>query len=161
MYCRYSLYLEEDIKTDVISGTRNPEFNFERRFTFECTSKVEKNFIPEISGKELNFFCSEEFASQSMISSFLLLHAQVITFLKEKSVIVQLWGKQIVDKKPVNAAAKKGKDTKAIMRAETMKKQNVSATDWHASQFSVLGVFIVVCNLFFSYIIFFSSFFDP
>lgn len=89
VYCRYSLYLEEDIKTDVISGTRNPEFNFERRFTFECTSKV-------------------------------------ITFLKEKSVIVQLWGKQIVDKKPVNAAAKKGKDTKAIMRAETMKKQNLS-----------------------------------
>lgn len=39
--------------------------------------------------------------------------------------MVQLWGKQVVDKKPVNTAAKKGKDTKAIMRAET-KKQNVS-----------------------------------
>ena len=44
----------------------------------------------------------------------------------EKSVIVQLWGKQVVDKKPVNKAAKKGKDTKAIMRGETMKKQKVS-----------------------------------
>ena len=44
----------------------------------------------------------------------------------DKSVIVQLWGKQVVDKKPVNMAAKKGKDTKAIMRAETLKKNNVS-----------------------------------
>ena len=35
------MYLEEDIKTAVISGTRNPEFNFERRFTFEqCPPKV-------------------------------------------------------------------------------------------------------------------------
>ena len=46
----------------------------------------------------------------------------------EKSVIVQLWGKQVVDKKPVNTAAKKGKDTKAIMRAETLKK-NVSTAE--------------------------------
>ena len=50
---------------------------------------------------------------------------QFIKFLMDKSVIVQLWGKQIVDKKPVNKTAKKGKDTKAIMRAETLKK-NVS-----------------------------------
>ena len=35
------MYLEDDIKTKVISGTRNPEFNYERRFTFEqCTPKV-------------------------------------------------------------------------------------------------------------------------
>ena len=35
------MYLEVDIKTEVISGTRNPEFNFERRFTFEhCPPKV-------------------------------------------------------------------------------------------------------------------------
>ena len=40
----------------------------------------------------------------------------------EKSVIVQVWGKQSVEKKPINTAAKKGKDTKAIMRAETMKR---------------------------------------
>ena len=46
----------------------------------------------------------------------------------DKSVIVQLWGKQVVDKKPVNMAAKKGKNTKAIMRAETLKK-NVSMTE--------------------------------
>jgi len=36
--------------------------------------------------------------------------------------VIQLWGKQVVDKKPVNVAAKKGKNTKAIMRAETLKK---------------------------------------
>ena len=41
VYCKYSMYLEDDIKTKVISGTRNPEFNYERRFTFEqCTPKV-------------------------------------------------------------------------------------------------------------------------
>ena len=35
------MYLEDDIKTKVISRTRNPEFNYERRFTFEqCTPKV-------------------------------------------------------------------------------------------------------------------------
>ena len=55
-----------------------------------------------------------------------LLLSQFIKFLVQKSVIVQLWGKQVVDKKPVNVAAKKGKDTKAIMRAET-KKQTVSS----------------------------------
>lgn len=89
VYCKYSMYLEADIKTEAISGTRNPEFNYERRFTFEQ--------------------CPPEF----------------IKFLVQKSVIVQLWGKQVVDKKPVNVAAKKGKDTKAIMRAET-KKQTFS-----------------------------------
>jgi len=89
IYCKYSMYLEVDIKTAVISGTRNPEFNFERRFTFEqCPPKL-------------------------------------IKFLRDASVVVQLWGKQVVDKKPVNMAAKKGKNTKAIMRAETLKK-NVS-----------------------------------
>ena len=41
----------------------------------------------------------------------------------EKSVMVQLWGKQVVEKKPVNKAAKKGKDTKAIMRKETVKQK--------------------------------------
>ncbi|KAJ7391854.1 hypothetical protein OS493_016144 [Desmophyllum pertusum] len=90
VYCKYSMYLEADIKTAVISGTRNPEFKYERRFTFEQ--------------------CPPKF----------------IKFLVDKSVIVQLWGKQVVDKKPVNLAAKKGKDTKAIMRAETLKKNNVS-----------------------------------
>ncbi|KAL9968317.1 hypothetical protein ACROYT_G026678 [Oculina patagonica] len=89
VYCKYSMYLEADIKTEVISGTRNPEFNYERRFSFEQ--------------------CPPKF----------------IKFLMDKSVIVQLWGKQVVDKKPVNMAAKKGKNTKAIMRAETLKK-NVS-----------------------------------
>lgn len=89
VYCKYSMYLEVDIKTEVISGTRNPEFNFERRFTFEhCPPKL-------------------------------------IKFLRDASVVIQLWGKQVVDKKPVNTAAKKGKNTKAIMRAETLKK-NVS-----------------------------------
>lgn len=87
VYCKYSMYLEDDIKTKVISGTRNPEFNYERRFTFEqCTPKF-------------------------------------IKFLMEKSVMVQLWGKQVVEKKPVNKAAKKGKDTKAIMRKETVKQK--------------------------------------
>ena len=37
--------------------------------------------------------------------------------------MVQLWGKQVVEKKPVNKAAKKGKDTKAIMRKETVKQK--------------------------------------
>ena len=46
----------------------------------------------------------------------------------DSSVVVQLWGKQVVDKKPVNMAAKKGKNTKAIMRAETLKK-NVSIVE--------------------------------
>ena len=59
------------------------------------------------------------------LSFVTLLHSQFINFLMEKSVIVQLWGKQVVDKTPVNTAAKKGRNTKAIMRAET-KKQNVS-----------------------------------
>ena len=46
VYCKYSMYLEEDIKTEVIAGTRNPEFNYERRFTFEqCTPKVMKLLI--------------------------------------------------------------------------------------------------------------------
>ena len=48
--------------------------------------------------------------------------SQLIKFLMEKSVIVQVWGKQSMEKKPINTAAKKGKDTKAIMRAETMKR---------------------------------------
>ena len=48
---------------------------------------------------------------------------QFIKFLMEKSVMVQLWGKQVVEKKPVNKAAKKGKDTKAIMRKETVKQK--------------------------------------
>ena len=47
--------------------------------------------------------------------------SQFIKFLREKSVIVQLRGKQVADRKPVNMAAKKGKDTKTIMRAETLK----------------------------------------
>ena len=51
------------------------------------------------------------------------IHAVLI--VNQKSVIVQLWGKQVGDKKPVNVAAKKGKYTKAIIRAET-KKQTVS-----------------------------------
>lgn len=51
--------------------------------------------------------------------------SQLIKFLRDASVVIQLWGKQVVDKKPVNVAAKKGKNTKAIMRAETLKK-NVS-----------------------------------
>ena len=51
--------------------------------------------------------------------------SQLIKFLRDASVVIQLWGKQVVDKKPVNTAAKKGKNTKAIMRAETLKK-NVS-----------------------------------
>lgn len=89
VYCRYSLYLESDIKTEVISATRNLEFNYERRFKFEpCTP-------------------------------------QFIKFITDKSVMVQLWGKQVINTKPINTAAKKGKDTKAIMRAETMKR-NVS-----------------------------------
>ena len=47
VYCKYSMYLEDDIKTKVISGTRNPEFNYERRFTFEqCTPKV-MNLYPD------------------------------------------------------------------------------------------------------------------
>ena len=37
--------------------------------------------------------------------------------------MVQLWGKQVLEKKPVNKAAKKGKDTKAIMRKETVKQK--------------------------------------
>ena len=49
--------------------------------------------------------------------------SQFIKFLMEKSVMVQLWGKQVVEKKPVNKAAKKGKDTKAIMRKETVKQK--------------------------------------
>lgn len=86
VFCQYSLYLELDLKTEQISGTRNPEFKYERKFTFDpCTP-------------------------------------QLIKFLMEKSVIVQVWGKQSVEKKPINTAAKKGKDTKAIMRAETMKR---------------------------------------
>lgn len=39
-----------------------------------------------------------------------------------KSVMIQVWGKHVLDKKPINKAAQKGKDTKAIMRAETIKK---------------------------------------
>lgn len=91
VYCKYSMYLEADLKTEVKSGTRNPEFNYERTFSFER--------VPP----------------------------KLIQFLKNKEVIIQLWGKQVVDKKPVNKTAKKGKDTKAIMRAETLKK-NVSLT---------------------------------
>lgn len=40
----------------------------------------------------------------------------------KKSVIIQLWGKHVAEKNPVNKAAKGGKDTKAIMKAENMKK---------------------------------------
>ena len=60
-----------------------------------------------------------------IVTSLLVITFQLIQFLKNKEVIIQLWGKQVVDKKPVNKTAKKGKDTKAIMRAETLKK-NVS-----------------------------------
>ena len=82
----------------MISGTRNHEFNNEMRFTFDkCPPEVRNS---------LN--CT---------------HAVLI--VNQKPVIIQLWGKQVADKKPVNVAAKKGKDTKAIMRAET-KKQTVS-----------------------------------
>ena len=56
---------------------------------------------------------------------FIFFPLQLIKFLRDASVVIQLWGKQVVDKKPVNVAAKKGKNTKAIMRAETLKK-NVS-----------------------------------
>ena len=53
VYCKYSMYLEDDIKTKVISGTRNPEFNYERRFTFEqCTPKV-MNLLTGRNGRYL------------------------------------------------------------------------------------------------------------
>ena len=53
VYCKYSMYLEDDIKTKVISGTRNPEFNYERRFTFEqCTPKV-MNLYPDSNDRSL------------------------------------------------------------------------------------------------------------
>ena len=39
------MYLEADIKTEAISGTRNPEFNYERRFTFEQCPPEVRNFV--------------------------------------------------------------------------------------------------------------------
>lgn len=53
---------------------------------------------------------------------YLLFVLQFVDYLMKKSVVIQVWGKQIPDKKPLNKAAKEGKDTKAIMKAETMKK---------------------------------------
>lgn len=45
VYCKYSMYLEADLKTEVISGTRNPEFNYERTFSFErVPPKVTQSF---------------------------------------------------------------------------------------------------------------------
>ena len=39
------MYLEADLKTEVISGTRNPEFNYERTFSFErVPPKVTQSF---------------------------------------------------------------------------------------------------------------------
>lgn len=48
---------------------------------------------------------------------------QVLNFLAEKPVIVQIWGKQKADcKKPVNRAAREGQSTKDIMAARILKK---------------------------------------
>ena len=45
VYCKYSMYLEADLKTEVKSGTRNPEFNYERTFSFErVPPKVTQSF---------------------------------------------------------------------------------------------------------------------
>ncbi|KXJ25651.1 Kinesin-like protein KIF1A [Exaiptasia diaphana] len=86
VYCSYKLFLDEDPKTEKVSGTSNPDFNYERKFHFDPVNE------------------------------------QFVDYLMKKSVVIQLWGKQIPDKKPLNKAAKEGKDTKAIMKAENMNK---------------------------------------
>ncbi|KAK3697535.1 hypothetical protein QZH41_019774, partial [Actinostola sp. cb2023] len=86
VYCSYRLYLDEDPKTEKVSGTTNPDFNYERKFNFDPVKQ------------------------------------QFVDYLMKKSVVIQVWGKQVPDKKPLNKAAKEGKDTKAIMKAENMKK---------------------------------------
>jgi len=109
------MYLEADIKTKVISGTRNHEFNNEMRFTFDkCPPEVRNS---------LN--CT---------------HAVLI--VNQKPVIVQLWGKQVADKKPVNVAPKR---TVALEQSENCR-------FWISKCCLLLAVFELVLLVVFFYV---------
>ena len=40
VFCKYEMYAEE-LKTDPVTGTSNPEFQFEKKFSYKpCTQEV-------------------------------------------------------------------------------------------------------------------------